>query len=200
MKPTMAIAGVVIIVVILVIVALAVMKPSSTNSSSSAPSAGSTAASSVATSVSATTAAGTHTNTTNSTHANSTTKPGYNFEQASNSSVGNYLANSAGYTLYLYTSDTPHSNASTCYGSCSTYWAPFIVNATFAVGTVPSGVNASSFGMITRTGGAKQLTYEGWPLYYYLADKAPGEVNGEGVGGTWYVITLPKLTIPNHTA
>ncbi len=104
---------------------------------------------------------------------------------------GNYLTNATGWTLYVFTSDTPNSGLSTCYGTCSIYWQPFYASTL----NVPSAVNASAFGTITRTGGAKQSTYEGRPLYFYLGDKAPGQVNGQGVAGTWYVVNVPKLDL-----
>jgi predicted lipoprotein with Yx(FWY)xxD motif len=43
-------------------------------------------------------------------------------------------------------------------------------------------------GIITRPDGTKQLTIDGRPVYTYLADKQPGDVNGQGFGGLWYVI------------
>jgi predicted lipoprotein with Yx(FWY)xxD motif len=112
-----------------------------------------------------------------------------------NYTVGNYLTNSTDWTLYLFTKDTPNSGNSVCYGGCATAWPPFYS----ANITVPSGVNALAFNTITRTGGAKQTTYMGWPLYYYAGDKAAFEVNGQGVGGTWWAVTLPKLTLGNYT-
>jgi predicted lipoprotein with Yx(FWY)xxD motif len=33
-----------------------------------------------------------------------------------------------------------------------------------------------------------QLTLNGWPLYYYSKDMAPGDTLGQGVGSVWYVI------------
>jgi len=135
-------------------------------------------------------------NTTSAqTTANATTiaaqKP-YGVNVAYNATVGNYLVNATGWTLYLYTSDTPNSAKSTCYGGCATYWPIFYV----ANLTVPAGLNQSAFGTINRTDGTKQLTYDGWPLYYYLGDKAPGQLSGQGVGGTWYAVTVPVATVP----
>jgi predicted lipoprotein with Yx(FWY)xxD motif len=37
-------------------------------------------------------------------------------------------------------------------------------------------------------GKGRQMTYNGWPLYYYIKDKAPGDTTGQGVGGTWFVV------------
>ena len=44
-------------------------------------------------------------------------------------------------------------------------------------------------GTTTRTDGTVQVTYNGWPLYYYVKDKAPGDVTGQDVGGVWYVVS-----------
>ena len=34
----------------------------------------------------------------------------------------------------------------------------------------------------------RQVTYGGWPLYYFAGDKAAGQVNGQGFEKTWYVV------------
>jgi predicted lipoprotein with Yx(FWY)xxD motif len=41
---------------------------------------------------------------------------------------------------------------------------------------------------ITRDDGSTQVTYNGWPLYRFARDTAPGQINGQGItafGGTW---------------
>lgn len=108
---------------------------------------------------------------------------------AFNATVGNYITNSTGFALYIYTRDTPYSGNSTCYVGCANTWRPFYA----ANITVPQGLNKSSFGTITRNGvitenGNKQTTYEGRPLYLFIGDKAPGEINGQGSQGAWYLI------------
>lgn len=35
-----------------------------------------------------------------------------------------------------------------------------------------------------------QVNWDGKPLYYYAADTAPGDVKGDGVGGTWHVVKV----------
>ena len=96
--------------------------------------------------------------------------------------------------MYLFTKDTPNSNMSTCYQTCATFWSAFHGNASELV--LPAGVNASSFGTITRTDGTTQITYEGWPLYYYSGDHAAGQTNGQDKEGTWFVVNFPTLNIP----
>ena len=101
-----------------------------------------------------------------------------------NASLGSFLGDSKGMTLYLYTKDTP--NTSACYGSCATYWPPLLTSGAPIAGT---GVTASMLGSTKRTDGTSQVTYNGWPLYYYASDKAAGDTTGENVKGVWFVIT-----------
>jgi predicted lipoprotein with Yx(FWY)xxD motif len=95
------------------------------------------------------------------------------------------LANAGGFTLYSFAPDTPA--ASKCYGSCAAYWPP--VTGTAAAGPGLSGRVAA----ITRTGGARQLTYNGHPLYTYIGDTAPGQANGNNLnlnGGLWHEVPV----------
>jgi predicted lipoprotein with Yx(FWY)xxD motif len=129
------------------------------------------------------------------TVVNITTTTGYTVNIAYNASVGgDYLTNATGWTMYLYTPDTPNSGASTCYTSCAAFWPPVTYTANSL--RLPTALSASSFGTITRTGGTEQLTYDGYPLYYYVGDKSAGSVKGQGVGGIWYVLNVPKIIIP----
>ena len=101
-----------------------------------------------------------------------------------NATLGSFLVDSAGMTLYIYTKDTP--NTSACYGACATAWPPLMTNGAPTAGT---GVTASMLGTTTRTDGTVQVTYNGWPLYYFAKDKVAGDTTGEGVGSVWYVMT-----------
>ena len=107
-----------------------------------------------------------------------------NLAVGQNATLGSFLTDSNGMTLYLYTQDT--ANTSNCTGNCAVTWPPFLTNGTPVAGT---GVTASMLGTITRADGSTQVTYNGWPLYYYNQDTAAGATNGEGVGSTWYVMT-----------
>jgi predicted lipoprotein with Yx(FWY)xxD motif len=99
------------------------------------------------------------------------------------------LTNSAGMTLYLFVPDT--STTSKCTGSCATYWPPVKGPATKG-----SGVTGT-VGVITRSDGTMQATYDGHPLYTYAADTAPGQAKGNGLnvsGGLWYEMTVSGAT------
>jgi predicted lipoprotein with Yx(FWY)xxD motif len=101
-----------------------------------------------------------------------------------NATLGSFLVDSKGMTLYLYTTDTP--NTSNCYGPCAVAWPPLLTSGAPAAGT---GVTASLLGTTTRTDGTTQVTYNGWPLYYFATDKVPGDTTGENVQNVWFVIT-----------
>ena len=98
--------------------------------------------------------------------------------------LGSFLVDEKGMTLYLFTKDTP--NTSVCYDKCATAWPPLLTTGAPVAG---DGVDASKFGTTTRKDGTVQATYNGWPLYYYEKDKAPGDVIGQDVGGVWYVVS-----------
>jgi len=100
-----------------------------------------------------------------------------------------YLVDSKGMTLYYYTPDT--NGQSACFGQCVDRWPIFYAPTV----SVSSPLSASDFASITRSDGIMQTTYKGWPLYYWVNDKAAGEMKGEGVGKVWYVLKVPAYTV-----
>jgi predicted lipoprotein with Yx(FWY)xxD motif len=98
---------------------------------------------------------------------------------------GTVLVAANGKTLYRYTPDK--KNVSVCTGACAAYWPPLLVKGT-AKPTAGSGVSAKLLGVTMRSNGAHQVTYAGYPLYYYAADKKAGQASGEGFEKTWYVV------------
>jgi predicted lipoprotein with Yx(FWY)xxD motif len=101
-----------------------------------------------------------------------------------NATLGSFLVDSKGMTLYLYTKDSP--NTSNCYTVCATAWPPLLTSGAPVAGT---GVNAAMLGTTKRTDGTMEVTYNGWPLYYWVNDKKPGDTTGENVQNVWFVIT-----------
>jgi len=100
---------------------------------------------------------------------------------ASDTDLGSILVNGEGFTLYIFTNDT--GGESTCYDACADTWPPIPGDVTIA-----SDLDASIFGTTTRDDGSEQLTVNGMPLYLYAPDAAPGDTNGQGVGGVWFVV------------
>ncbi len=101
---------------------------------------------------------------------------------------GQILKNSKGLTLYVFAADPP--NKSTCYATCAKYWPPLLVPK----GTKPAAKMAGipgTFGMVKRTDGSEQLTYDRAPLYTFLQDKDSEDAYGQGVfasGAYWWVV------------
>jgi predicted lipoprotein with Yx(FWY)xxD motif len=128
------------------------------------------------------------TGTTAMTGTTGSSAAGGNVELAvsETSKLGKFLVDGKGMTLYLYTKDTP--GTSNCYGGCATAWPPLLGSAATVSG---SDLDKSLIGTTTRTDGSKQITYNGWPLYYYVKDTKAGDVTGQDVGGVWYVVS-PK--------
>lgn len=103
-------------------------------------------------------------------------------------SAAQILVNAKGMTLYVFAPDK--KNKSTCYGTCAKYWPPVLVPKGTTAPASMAGV-AGTFGVAMRTDGAHQLTYDGAPLYTFLEDKKPGQMNGQGLvaaGGYWWVV------------
>ena len=101
------------------------------------------------------------------------------------------LTNSKGFTLYWFVPDT--STTSKCDASCIKYWPPVPGPA-----SAGSGVTGT-LGVITRSNGAKQATWNGHPLYTYVGDTTPGMAKGNGLnisGGVWHEITLTGKAAP----
>lgn len=97
---------------------------------------------------------------------------------------GAYLADGEGQALYIYSADP--KGESTCIDDCALNWPPLIAEGELTAGT---GVAATLLGTITRSDGVEQVTYSGLPLYYFAQDTAPGDVNGQGMGGVWFLVS-----------
>ncbi len=101
---------------------------------------------------------------------------------SSKAGLGDFLVDGKGMTLYLFTNDTP--GVSNCSGGCLEAWPPLLVEGDPVAGKGVSG----RLGVIVRDDGARQVTYNDLPLYYYVADAKPGDTTGQGVGGVWFVV------------
>jgi predicted lipoprotein with Yx(FWY)xxD motif len=105
---------------------------------------------------------------------------------AGSGSATNYLTAEDGKTLYLFKNDTVDSGKSTCNGDCATTWPPFVVDS---LGEVkPDAAVTGKLALVTRDDGTKQVSYNGWPVYYYSGDTAAGDTNGQGLFGKWFVV------------
>lgn len=101
---------------------------------------------------------------------------------AADSALGEIVIDDEGFTLYVFIPDD--GGDSTCYDDCASAWPP-LEGPAVATGSV----DAALLGTSPRTGGAQQVTFNDWPLYYFAGDAAPGDVVGQGVNDVWYVIS-----------
>jgi predicted lipoprotein with Yx(FWY)xxD motif len=117
-----------------------------------------------------------------SSTASSTASAGVDLKTGS-SSLGNIVVDAKGMSLYYFTKDVKDSGTSACTGGCLTAWPPLITTSdTPKVEGVTGTV-----GTITTPEGAKQVTLNGMPLYYFQKDTKAGDVLGQGVNNVWYV-------------
>lgn len=114
---------------------------------------------------------------------------GYFVNLAVNNTLGTYLVNQTGFTLYHFAQDIPGDSASNCYGKCAGIWPPFYAENL----TVAKGLNATDFKAFTRTDGKKQIAYKGWPLYLFSKDTDPKDTYGQGFNKVWFVVNISAL-------
>ncbi len=103
-----------------------------------------------------------------------------------NTRYGPILFDGRDRVLYGFTRDK-RGGKSTCYGACAAAWPVY-----YSGGKVKAlrGVKQSLIGTVRRRNGRLQVTYNGWPLYFY-AHEGPREVKCQNVfeyGGLWLVV------------
>ena len=97
--------------------------------------------------------------------------------------LGDVLVGADGMTLYMF--DPDEQGEATCYDDCATAWPPLTVEGEPVAG---EGVDEGKLGTTERTDGTTQVTYDGWPLYYWAQDAEPGDTTGQGVNDVWWVL------------
>ena len=105
------------------------------------------------------------------------------------SAIGYVLAAANGQVVYTYGKDSKGS-APACTGSCATTWPPLTGKPLASQADKLPG----TLGTVSDANGAKQVTYNGLPLYTFKGAKAFA-TTGDGVGGEWHVIKLSASDI-----
>lgn len=106
-----------------------------------------------------------------------------------------FLVDEKGLTLYIFAKDqkNPATLPSNCTGGCINVWPVYYRENM----VIPSALNKSDFGAITRNDGAngttrQHATYKGNPLYYFAQDNSTrGKAEGHGftgAGDLWFVV------------
>ena len=102
--------------------------------------------------------------------------------KTSDSDLGQILTTADGMTVYGFTTDT--NGQSSCVEGCAAAWPPVTVQSE----ELPAGMDAEVFSVTERPDGTYQLRAGDWPLYTFMGDTAAGQTNGQGTGGTWFVV------------
>lgn len=118
-----------------------------------------------------------------------------------NARLGEYLTDGHGKAMYMFTADKGKHSACDADAACAKAWPPVLTDGAIMPG---DAVDAGELGTIPHGKKVGQVTYKGMPLYYFVRDKHPGSVAGEGIkhfGGSWYVVS-PKgqPVLPNGKA
>ena len=136
--------------------------------------------------------------TTTATTTTTTTPAKAVTVRVAKSSLGSILVDSTARTLYLFKADVGSKSA--CAGACATAWPPLLATGKPTAG---KGLTASKLGTTTRSGGTRQVTYDGHPLYLYVGDTKPGDVTGQGLtafGAAWFAVSPAGNQISSQPA
>ena len=99
------------------------------------------------------------------------------------SNAGEIVVDAKGMSVYFFTKDVKDSGTSACTDACLAAWPP----VTTAAETPQVEGVTGTVGTITTPDGAKQVTLNGLPLYYFAKDTKAGDILGQGVNGVWYL-------------
>jgi predicted lipoprotein with Yx(FWY)xxD motif len=105
--------------------------------------------------------------------------------------IGRVIVDGRGLTLYMYETDV-RGRPSRCYDLCAVQWPPVVLPPGVSAPVAGPGAVPSLLGTAPRADGSRQVTYNGWPLYLWPPDRAPGKATGQALtnaGGLWYVLT-----------
>jgi predicted lipoprotein with Yx(FWY)xxD motif len=122
----------------------------------------------------------------------------YTFDTKEGTGNSIFLTDSLGRTLYAFAPDKFKKNTYTKADlSNNATWPIFETSST--IGEIPSALAKTDFATITAVG-KTQLTYKGWPLYYFGADQGQrGSTKGVSVPrpGVWPVVNATSPVAPN---
>jgi predicted lipoprotein with Yx(FWY)xxD motif len=113
-----------------------------------------------------------------------------------------YLVDGHGRALYMWYADTQGGTTSACYDACAKAWPPAIIESEVSV-EFTQRADEVQIGEIMRTDGTRQLTFNGWPLYYFYKDTGAGETFGQGLdgfGALWWLMRPDGSIIEEEAA
>ena len=112
-----------------------------------------------------------------------------------NSKFGKVLVDASGHALYVFTKDSGTTSA--CSGGCAAAWPALVADGTPTAG---DGLDASQLTTATQASGVTQVAYAGHLLYTYAEDTSAGDTNGQGSGGSWFLVDATGSAVKAETA
>jgi predicted lipoprotein with Yx(FWY)xxD motif len=133
--------------------------------------------------------------------ANHSSQGGSTISQKTIRGVGTVLVSQTGMTLY-----SPEQEAYghiLCTAACTRFWHPLVLSKGAKSLTKGPGV-PGKLAVVDRPDGAKQVAFDGKPLYEFVEDGSPGDTKGDNFqdnfGGqqfSWQVVTVGKAPSAN---
>lgn len=115
--------------------------------------------------------------------------------KAGTTKLGLVAVDADGFTLYMSVLDSNRPPKSVCVSqTCLAAWKPVYVKKAGVV--AGAGVSQGKVGTVVRPDKDIQATLNGWPLYRFAKDTKPGDVLGEGLKGTWHVLSPEGRRLP----
>ena len=117
--------------------------------------------------------------------------PRYEVTTGTVNGLGTVLTDGKGITVYMFATDV-RGRPSRCYDICAVQWPAVVLPPGVPRPLIGPGIRPALLGTVARTDGSTQVTYNGWPLYLWPPDKAPGQATGQALtnaGGLWYALT-----------
>jgi len=105
-------------------------------------------------------------------------------QTAAHPEFGTHLVDGDGRALYTFTNDP--ASESICVDACAENWPPLLADGEVSVGR---GVAANLVTSFARSDGRLQIAYGGRPLYTFVGDAQPGDVEGQGRNDVWYLVS-----------
>ncbi|MEU4893852.1 SCO0930 family lipoprotein [Streptomyces sp. NPDC044780] len=99
--------------------------------------------------------------------------------------LGKVIVDGDGMTVYRFDKDSAWPMKTGCLGACLDTWKPVKAVDTTKV----AGVDAAKVTSFKRPDGTRQAAFDCWLLYTFTGDEKPGDINGQGVKGTWFAVT-----------
>lgn len=106
------------------------------------------------------------------------------------SAQGSYLTDSKCMTLYINTGGIALSDDALCNDEGRCTWRPFYYRDDRSIDYLDKSSSDiyQRISTLKRNDNTYQYSYDEAPLYYYVGDKAPGDMNADGLDTQWSAV------------